>query len=140
MVSGAQRPFQAPPAPCAVSHPVLMCYYISTLIQYRPVMKTNRPVTQRQEQQHERALFTAILALRSVEECRSFLRDLCTPTELQAMADRWAVVELLERGLPYRDIHKQTGVSVTTIGRVARYLLTGNGGYRAMTDRLKAHA
>jgi TrpR-related protein YerC/YecD len=102
-------------------------------------VKTHRQVTQRQEQQHERALFTAILALRSVEECRSFFRDLCTPTELQAMADRWAVVELLERRLPYRDIHKQTGVSVTTIGRVARYLLTGNGGYRAVTDRLKAH-
>ena len=58
-------------------------------------MKTNRPVTLRQEQQHERALCTAILALRSVEECRSFFRDLCTPAELQAMADRWAVVELL---------------------------------------------
>ena len=57
-------------------------------------MKTNRPVTLRQEQQHERALCTAILALRSVEECRSFFRDLCTPAELQAMADRWAVVEL----------------------------------------------
>jgi uncharacterized protein YerC len=46
-------------------------------------------------------------------------------------------VELLERGLPYRDIHKQTGVSVTTIGRVARYLTSGNGGYRAVTERLK---
>jgi TrpR-related protein YerC/YecD len=79
-------------------------------------MKTNRPVTLRQEQQHERALCTAILALRTVEECRSFFRDLCTPAELQAMADRWAVVELLERGLPYREIHRQTGVSVTTIG------------------------
>jgi TrpR-related protein YerC/YecD len=100
-------------------------------------MKTNRPVTQRQEQQHERALFTAIVALESVEECRSFFRDLCTPNELQAMADRWAVVDLLERGLPYRDIHRQTGVSVTTIGRVARYLMTGNGGYRAVTERLK---
>ncbi len=62
-------------------------------------MKTNRPVTQRQEQQHERALCAAILALRSIDECRSFFRDLCTPAELQAMADRWAVVELLERGL-----------------------------------------
>ena len=41
------------------------------------------------------------------------------------MADRWAVVELLERGLPYREIHRQTGVSVTTIGRVARYLAAG---------------
>ena len=100
-------------------------------------MKTNRPVTLRQEQQHERALCTAILVLRNVEECRSFFRDLCTPAELQAMADRWAVVELLERGLPYREIHRQTGVSVTTIGRVARYLTSGNGGYRAVTERLK---
>jgi len=103
-------------------------------------MKTNRPVTVRQEREHERALWTAVLALRSVEECRSFFRDLCTPTELQAMADRWAVVELLERGLPYRDIHKQSGVSVTTIGRVARYLTSGNGGYRAVTERLKLKA
>jgi len=48
-----------------------------------------------------------------------------------------AVVELLERGLPYREIHRQTGVSVTTVGRVARYLTSGNGGYRAVTERLK---
>ncbi len=100
-------------------------------------MKTNRPVTQRQEQQHERTLYAAILALRNVDECRSFFRDLCTPAELQAMADRWAVVELLDRGLPYREIHKQTGVSVTTIGRVARCLIAGNGGYRAVSSRLK---
>ena len=103
-------------------------------------MKSHRQLSARQEALAERNLVTAILTLRSVEECRSFFRDLCTPTELQAMADRWSVVELLERGLPYRDIHKQTGVSVTTIGRVARYLQSGNGGYRAVTDRLKAHA
>jgi TrpR-related protein YerC/YecD len=101
-------------------------------------MKTNRPITQRQEQLHERALCAAILELQTVEECRSFFRDLCTPAELQAMADRWAVVELLERGLPYREIHRQTGVSVTTIGRVARYLVAGNGGYRAVSGRLSA--
>ena len=100
-------------------------------------MKTNRPVTLRQEQQHERALYAAILSLGSVEECRSFFRDLCTPAELQAMADRWAVVELLQRALPYREIHRQTRVSVTTIGRVARYLTAGNGGYRCVTERLK---
>jgi TrpR-related protein YerC/YecD len=101
-------------------------------------MKTNRQVTLRQEQQHERALCSAILALRTVEECRSFFRDLCTPAELQAMSDRWAVVELLDRGLPYRQIHRQTGVSVTTIGRVARFLVSGNGGYRAVAARLGA--
>jgi TrpR-related protein YerC/YecD len=102
-------------------------------------MKNHRQVTPRQEQQHERALCAAILALRSVDECRSFFRDLCTPAELQAMADRWAVVELLERGMPYREIYKQTGVSVTTVGRVARYLTSGNGGYRAVTERMKPH-
>ena len=100
-------------------------------------MKTNRPITPRQEQLHERALCSAILNLRSIDECRSFFRDLCTPAELQAMADRWAVVELLERGLPYREIHKQTGVSVTTIGRVARYLTSGSGGYRVVMERLR---
>ena len=103
-------------------------------------MKTHQNVSPRQEQLAERALAAALAALRSPEECRAFLRDLCTPAELQAMADRWAVVELLERGLPYREIHKQTGVSVTTIGRVARYLMSGNGGYRAVTERLKLNA
>src|ERR1700689_3315643 len=96
-------------------------------------MKTNRPVTLRQEQQHERALCTAILALRSVEECRSSCRDLCPAAELQAMAVRGAVVEQLERGLPYREIHKQRGVSVAATGRVARNMTSGNGVYRAVT-------
>ena len=52
------------------------------------------------------------------------------------MADRWAVVECLRRGLPYREIHRQTGVSITTIGRVARYLAAGNGGYALAAQRL----
>ena len=99
-------------------------------------MKTNRPITPRQEQLHERALCNAVLSLRSVEECRSFFRDLCTPAELQALADRWNVVGLLQQGMPYREIHRVTGVSVTTIGRVARYLGAGNGGYALAARRL----
>ena len=58
-------------------------------------MKTNRPATRQPgQQQQERAFFAAILALESVEECRSFFRDICTPNELQAVADRW--IEILE--------------------------------------------
>ena len=60
------------------------------------------------------------ITLKNVDECRAFFRDLCTPAELQALADRWAVVEWLQKGLPYREIHRLTGVSVTTIGRAAR--------------------
>lgn len=99
-------------------------------------MKDHRALTPRQEALAERALFAAILTLKSVEECRAFFRDLCTPAELQALADRWAVVGLLQQGTPYREIHRQTGVSVTTIGRVARYLTNGNGGYSIAADRL----
>jgi TrpR-related protein YerC/YecD len=98
-------------------------------------MKLHRNVTPRQEQAAERKLFEAMAALRTPEECRSFFRDLCTPAEIQAMADRWAVVEPLQRGLPYREIHKLTGVSVTTIGRVAKFVAAGNGGYELALRR-----
>jgi TrpR-related protein YerC/YecD len=116
---------------------VLTYYYASTLIHPSPAMKEHRALTPRQEALAERALFGAILTLRTVEECRAFFRDLCTPAELQALADRWAVVGLLQQGVPYREIHKQTGVSVTTIGRVARYLTNGNGGYTLAATRSK---
>lgn len=100
-------------------------------------MKLHRPLSQRQEALNERSLCNAILALRSPEEARAFLRDLCTPAELQALSDRWAVVELLGQGLAYREINRLTGVSVTTIGRVARYLTAGNGGYEIVAARLR---
>jgi TrpR-related protein YerC/YecD len=99
--------------------------------------KTHRQFTPRHEAQTERNLVSAMLTQRSAEELRAFLRDLCTPAELQAMADRWAVVECLQRDLPYREIHRITGVSLTTIGRVARYLATGNGGYSLAVKRLE---
>lgn len=98
-------------------------------------MKPHRNVTPRQEVVAERRLFEAMSALKTADECRAFFRDLCTPAEIQAMADRWAVVEPLQRGLPYREIHKITGVSVTTIGRVARFVAAGNGGYELALRR-----
>lgn len=99
-------------------------------------MKAHQNVTPRQEALAERNLCVAVAALRTAEDCRDFFRDLCTPAELQAMADRWAVVEFLKEDLPYREIHRRTGVSVTTIGRVARFLASGNGGYAKAARRL----
>ena len=99
-------------------------------------MKSPRQPAQRPKA--PKALCRAILALETETECRQFLEDLCTPAELEAMIDRWSVVPLLEDGLPYRRIHDMTGVSVTTIGRVARCLAGATGGYRAALDRLGA--
>lgn len=101
-------------------------------------MKAHRAVSPRQEALAERSLCVALAALKTPEEVRAFLRDLCTPGELQAMADRWAVVESLKRSVPYREIRRMTGVSLTTIVRVARFLSGGYGGYVTATHRVEA--
>lgn len=102
-------------------------------------MKVHENITARQEAIAERNLCTALAALKTLEEVRAFLHDLCTPTEIQAMADRWAVVPHLKREVPYREIHRLTGVSVTTIGRVARFLTSGHGGYATASRRLERY-
>lgn len=98
-------------------------------------MKEHRILAPRDEEAAEQSLVRAILSLRDAQEVRAFLVDLCTPAELQALKDRWLVAELLDRDLPYREIHDRTGVSVTTIGRVARYLNSGAGGYSKALER-----
>lgn len=83
------------------------------------------------------ALARALAALTQAGDVRAFLEDLCTPAELESMGDRWKVVPLLLQNVPYREIHERTLVSVTTIGRVARALERGAGGYDAAVRRLR---
>lgn len=84
------------------------------------------------------ALLEAILRLDDIAEAERFFRDLCTLTELHDMAQRWAVVRLLDAGLHYAEISRRTGASTATITRIASWLNHGEGGYRAMLDRLDA--
>jgi TrpR-related protein YerC/YecD len=98
-------------------------------------MKPNRNESDTQWKRAEDALFRAVTSLRTTAECRNFFKDLCTPAELQALVDRWQVVELLLQDMPYRQIHDKTGVSVTTVGRVARFLTSGFGGYKTAVER-----
>ena len=100
-------------------------------------MKSHRGMTKKEVIDAEKGLYQAILSLRTPGECQQFFSDLCTPDELEALVDRWAVVAYLNDGLPYRQIHALTGVSVTTIGRVGRFLTNGNGGYSKALERLK---
>ena len=82
-----------------------------------------------------RELFDAIQSLETREETESFFRDLCTLSELEAMAHRWEVARLLEQGLPYLEVAERTGASTTTVTRVAHWLRHGEGGYRSVLDR-----
>jgi len=85
----------------------------------------------------QKSLCRAVLALNSPSECESFLQDLCTPNELEALADRWEVARLVQRGVPYRQIQETTSVSTATITRVARALVHGSGGYQKILNRLQ---
>ncbi len=84
-------------------------------------------------------LAQALAALGSAADARAVLADLCTPAEVHTLAERWHVARLLDEGkLTYREIHEATGVSTTTIVRVARFLRQEvNGGYRILIDTMK---
>ena len=84
------------------------------------------------------ALIGALLRLEDRSEAEQFLRDLCTLNELHAMGQRWAVVRMLDSGLHYGEISRATGASTATITRIASWLNHGEGGYRAMLDKLDA--
>jgi TrpR-related protein YerC/YecD len=85
-------------------------------------------------------LCDALLTPRSRDEMSRLLRDLCTPAELRALAERWHVARLLDGSdLSYREIHDGTGVSTTTIVRVGRFLRQEpHQGYRRAIDALEA--
>jgi TrpR-related protein YerC/YecD len=82
-------------------------------------------------------LFQAIRLLADEEEVAFFFRDLCTPSELEAMAERWQVAQLVDQGVPYREINRLTGASTTTVTRIAHWLKYGEGGYRLLLERSK---
>src|SRR3954452_14245987 len=83
-------------------------------------------------------LCAALLAPANGEEMGRLLVDLCTPAEIRTMAERWHVARLLDgTDLSYREIHDATGVSTTTIVRVARFLRQEpNLGYRRALDAI----
>lgn len=85
------------------------------------------------------ALCDALLLLETREEAYHFLKDLCTPQEISALTERWRVCQLLETGeLSYREIQQITGASLTTIGRVARFLKEESyHGYQTVLDKMK---
>jgi TrpR-related protein YerC/YecD len=83
-------------------------------------------------------LADALLALQSRAEAEAFLADLCTPSEVRALSERWLVARLLDKGeLSYREIALEAKSSTATVVRVARFLKDmPYQGYRRVLDRL----
>lgn len=86
-----------------------------------------------------KALFTAILELKTLGEAKQFFRDLLTDEEIIEFAKRWQVAQMLDAEIPYVEIQKKTGLSSTTVARISKWLKGGMGGYRLMLERLSHH-
>jgi TrpR-related protein YerC/YecD len=82
-------------------------------------------------------LYEAIASLKTRDEVERFFRDLCTRSELEAMAHRWEVAQLLDEGLPYLEVAKRAHASTTTVTRVSQWLRNGEGGYQLALKRRK---
>jgi TrpR-related protein YerC/YecD len=83
-------------------------------------------------------LFSAILSLRTIDECYAFFEDICTIAELKSLTQRLHVAMMLQQGRTYTEICDETGVSTATISRVNRSLEYGADGYKTVLDRLAA--
>ncbi|WP_420432181.1 YerC/YecD family TrpR-related protein [Hyphobacterium sp.] len=85
------------------------------------------------------SLIEALLSVKTSDEMDRFLTDLCTPGEINALAERWRVARLLDDGkFTYREIAEKTGASTATVTRVARFLSQEPAqGYRLVLDRMK---
>ena len=77
-------------------------------------------------------LFEAILSLKDKEQCYNFFEDICTISELKALAQRLEVARMLDEGSIYEEIVSKTGASTATISRVKRCLVYGADGYNSV--------
>ncbi len=82
-------------------------------------------------------LCRAVLLLDNVEECYQFFEDICTVSEIKALAQRLEVARMLKHGHTYDDIVARTGASTATISRVKRCLNYGADGYKVILDKLE---
>ena len=84
-------------------------------------------------------LFSTILGLKNKDEVKLFFRDLLTEKEIIEFSNRWQAAQMLNNKIPYSQIVKETGLSSTTVARIAKWLNGDNGGYRLALSRLNHH-
>ena len=91
-----------------------------------------------EKRERSMALYETILKLKDLDECCRFFDDLCTPTELRSLEQRFDVAVYLQQGLVYLDILDKTGASSATISRVRRSMLD-NGAGGVMQEVIQRH-
>ena len=65
--------------------------------------------------------------IRSQEDVRLLLEDLCTKKEIENMAERLYAAQLLIQGNTYNQVMAQANISSATLSRVSRCVQYGSG-------------
>lgn len=82
-------------------------------------------------------LCDAVLCLQNRDDCYQFFEDICTISEIKALAQRLEVARMLKARHTYDAIVARTGASTATISRVKRCLNYGADGYKIILQRLE---
>ncbi len=77
-------------------------------------------------------LSNALARTRDVELVKEFLQSLLTPSEVDEVAKRWALVKDLAAGIPQREIASRHGLSLCKITRGSRELQKENSAFRRL--------
>lgn len=94
-------------------------------------------ITDTMNEEQMTALIRAILLLETPEEALAFFEDVFTVREMQSVAQRLAVAQLLGEKATYQEITERTGASTATISRVNHSFSYGAGGYQNVLAKMK---
>ena len=94
-------------------------------------------MTRNKNKEQSDILYETILDLKDLDECCRFFDDLCTPTELRSLEQRFDVARMLHAGKVYTTILSETGASSATVSRVNRVLNYGTGALAEVMERVE---
>lgn len=84
-----------------------------------------------------RDLYRLFAAVRTEKEAKMLLHDMLTPRELNSLAERWQLVQMLAKKIPQRTIVKRLPVSISKVTRGSHVLQEGTGGVRYFLRKLR---
>lgn len=88
-------------------------------------------------ERHYRELCELFSSIDTPKEADLLLKDLLTPQEMESLAERWQLVQLLAQGISQREIAEKLNVSISKVTRGSRVLQYGAGGFMHFLRKLK---
>jgi len=81
-------------------------------------------------------LYELFATVRTEKEAEILLKDILTPQELDSIAERWELIQMLSDGVPQREVADKLGISISKITRGSRMLQYGSGGFLYFLEKL----